>query len=866
MSDGSVIIEVALTKKQLEEGLKSLDKDISSLEKATSGISDKLSKGLDTIGGVATKAGKALTVGLTTPLIALGTAGVQYNAQMEDFEANLTTLLGSADKAKDMLETLKQMANTTPFETSDLLEATQMMLGFGLEADKTTGYLQTLGDISMGNSEKLMSLTRAFSQIGASGKATMEDINQMIDAGFNPLQIISEKTGKSMADLRDEVSDGKISFEDIAGAMKDATSEGGRYYKSMEKASQTMNGKLSTAMDALKTALGNLTKSLLPIVTKVVEKITEWANAFANLDDKTQGTILKITGVAIAMGPVLTVVGKLTSGLGSVVKVFGTFSKALNVASGLTTSTSTAVNLLAKVFGGLASPVGLASTLVVSAIAGIAIALNDTTKETEEAFTNMGNSANEFISGIKTAKSHLSEFNSTLFASTEEQQRLQDEMQEIQNGITQICKTASDERRGYTQEEITQLDEYFTKLRDLKNQEIAIQSSIATAITQQATTNAQAFQGSLEEYKVQSQEWINTAIQQRDATLQLIQDGTTQEIALLNQKYGEQANMQNEAYATEYNNIIAQQQQKIDAANQEVASVAQVYANGYLERASQNDGFYAKIQEYNAKLEEENNRHNSAIQGIEDNALLTQYNKNASKEDENYRHKEEMKDIWNEMYKNMSEEQENELGVWLAQVAQTEMYGGQIDDKTRELVGSILESYESMPKDTQEAMKNAMSPMLEEMKKSEPSLFAKAQGIADGILSRLKKSFDIHSPSKKTRNIFRDVMKGSELGLEDEEKNIYKQVQKISKGILSKFNASTLCEKMKTAVDFETQKLSASLTTQATFKANKDNVRTVNNDNGTVINNTQNFYEKNATPYEEQKQARQQLRRLAYGL
>ena len=452
MSDGSVIIEVTLTKKQLEEGLKSLDKDISSLEKATSGISDKLSKGLDTIGGVATKAGKALTVGLTTPLIALGTAGVQYNAQMEDFEANLTTLLGSADKAKDMLETLKKMANTTPFETSDLLEATQMMLGFGLEADKTTGYLQTLGDISMGNSEKLMSLTRAFSQIGASGKATMEDINQMIDAGFNPLQIISEKTGKSMADLRDEVSDGKISFEDIAGAMKDATSEGGRYYKSMEKASQTMNGKLSTAMDALKTALGNLTKSLLPIVTKVVEKITEWANAFANLDDKTQGTILKITGVAIAMGPVLTVVGKLTSGLGSVVKVFGTFSKALNVASGLTTSTSTAVNLLAKVFGGLASPVGLASTLVVSAIAGIAIALNDTTKETEEAFTNMGNSANEFISGIKTAKSHLSEFNSTLFASTEEQQRLQDEMQEIQNGITQICKTASDERRGYTQE------------------------------------------------------------------------------------------------------------------------------------------------------------------------------------------------------------------------------------------------------------------------------------------------------------------------------------------------------------------------------------------------------------------------------
>ena len=323
MADGPVTIEVELTKEQLEKGLKSLKSDLNSLEKSTSGISSKLSKGLSSIGNVATKAGTALTVGLTTPLIALGAAGVKYNAQMEDFEANLTTLLGSADKAKDMLNDLKEMANTTPFETSDLLEATQMMLGFGLAADKTQGYLQTLGDISMGNSEKLMSLTRAFSQIGAAGKATMEDINQMIDAGFNPLQIMSETTGKSMADLREEVSAGEVSFEDIAEAMRIATSEGGRYYNAMEKASQTMNGKLSTAIDALKTALGNLTQSLLPIVTKIVEKITEWANAFANLDQGTQETILKIAGLLAIAGPVLSVVGKVSSGVSSLISVLG---------------------------------------------------------------------------------------------------------------------------------------------------------------------------------------------------------------------------------------------------------------------------------------------------------------------------------------------------------------------------------------------------------------------------------------------------------------------------------------------------------------------------------------------------------------
>ena len=373
MADGSVTIEVELTKEQLEKGLKSLKSDLNSLEKSTSGISSKLSKGLSSIGNVATKAGTALTVGLTTPLIALGTAGVKYNAQMEDFEANLTTLLGNADKAKDMLNDLKEMANTTPFETSDLLEATQMMLGFGLAADKTQGYLQTLGDISMGNSEKLMSLTRAFSQIGAAGKATMEDINQMIDAGFNPLQIMSETTGKSMADLREEVSAGEVSFEDIAEAMQIATSEGGRYYNAMEKASQTMNGKLSTAMDALKTALGKLTQSLLPIVTKVVEKITEWANAFANLDQETQETILKIAGIVAIAGPALTVFGQISNGVSALITGFGKLKTAFSAGGA-------GIKILSNAFKLLTSPAGIVIA-VITAIIGIMVVLYNTSED-----------------------------------------------------------------------------------------------------------------------------------------------------------------------------------------------------------------------------------------------------------------------------------------------------------------------------------------------------------------------------------------------------------------------------------------------------------------------------------------------------
>lgn len=377
-----------------------------------------------------------------------------------------------------------------------------------------------------------------------------------------------------------------------------------------------------------------------------------------------------------------------------------------------------------------------------------------------------GNGFNDFFKGIDNATSHLSSFNSTLFASTEEQQTLKQNMDEIQRGITEICKKASDERRGYTQEEITQLDEYFTKLRELKDREIQIQNEIATAITQQATTNAQSFQGSLEEYKIQSQEWIKTATEQKNATVQLIEQGTIEEVALLNQRYTTQEERQSEAYQKEYATIMEQKQAKIDAATDELAKVTEVYANGYLQRSQQNDGFYNTLKTYMEKQQSLEEEHTKKIEQIKNGELWYVTNTYQALQSENETYAFHQNEYWKEMYKNMSDEQAKELGIWLAQVAQTELYGGEINEETKKMVDGIMESYDSMPKKTKEAMKNAMSPMLTEMENKEPSLFAKATGIANGILSRLKKSFDIHSPSRKTRQIMRFAMQPMEEEME----------------------------------------------------------------------------------------------------
>lgn len=312
-----------------------------------------------------------MTIGVTAPLTALATAGVKYNATMETYLANLTTLLGGNEQAaEELLNTLREMANTTPYEATDLVKATQKMMAFGISAQDSLKYLQMLGDVAMGDANKMDSLTLAFSQISASGRATMEDINQMIDQGFNPLTIVAQKTGESMADLRDRVSAGGVSFEEIAGAFETATSEGGIFYQSMDKASQTTEGKISSLKDNFSTALGTMTESLLPFVTSAVDGLSKLANWFSNLDEGGKTLVLTIAGIALAIGPLSTAIGGLVS-VGSKIKTIVTTVKSWGIVTKAMTAAQTALNAVLN-----ANPIALVVTAIVALIAIIATLWN----------------------------------------------------------------------------------------------------------------------------------------------------------------------------------------------------------------------------------------------------------------------------------------------------------------------------------------------------------------------------------------------------------------------------------------------------------------------------------------------------------
>ena len=226
-------------------------------------------------------------------------SGLDYNAQMESYLTNFKVMLGNEQLAAEKLEEIRKMAASTPFSLSDLTEGTQTLLQFGIAADDTTGVLKRLGDISLGNADKLQTLVRAYGKMSSAQKVTLENVNMMIDAGFNPLNQICDATGESMSALYKRISDGKVSFNELEAAVAAATSEGGQFYNGMLEASQTFNGRLSTLKDNVAALTGELTSGLFSALGDIIVKANELVVSITE-DDAKMAALKETIGVLTA--------------------------------------------------------------------------------------------------------------------------------------------------------------------------------------------------------------------------------------------------------------------------------------------------------------------------------------------------------------------------------------------------------------------------------------------------------------------------------------------------------------------------------------------------------------------------------------
>ncbi len=281
-------------------------------DKLTSPLT-KINKKMAEAGQRWSETGKKLSMGVTLPIVGMGVAAVKTSADIEKYTQSFTTMLKSADAGKKFVSGLRDFAAKTPLEFSDLAKNAELMLAFNIQSKDVLPTMQMLGDVARGDAEKLSQLSLAYSQMYSTGRLMGQDLLQMINAGFNPLVIIAEKTGKSMSQLKDEMSKGMISVDMVTDAFKSATSAGGLFYKSMETQSKTFYGRLSTLKDNFTLFLSKLGDALFPLVNKMLDGlagVVDWLN---NMGEGTAQLIVLFGGLAAAIGPVIFGFGKLMS-------------------------------------------------------------------------------------------------------------------------------------------------------------------------------------------------------------------------------------------------------------------------------------------------------------------------------------------------------------------------------------------------------------------------------------------------------------------------------------------------------------------------------------------------------------------------
>lgn len=433
---------------------------------------DKSEKKLEDFGKTASKMGGNLTKFITLPLVGIGVAAVKSASDMESAQIAFETLLGSGEKAKVLLGQLKQFASTTPFEFQDIAQGAKTLLSFGVAAESILPITKQLGDIALGDSQKFESLSVVFGQISSTGRLMGQDLLQLINVGFNPLQEISKVTGETMAELKKRMEEGGISAEEVAKAFTSATSEGGRFFQGTEKLGKSFAGQLSTLKDDAMELARGFGEILLPTLRDIMKAVSGVIQEFNKLDPETKKTIVNIALAAAAAGPLIGTVGKLAQAFGGLTTALGTVK--------------TAVSALATL-----NPAFLwltAITAAVGLVAGLVDSLNKVNAEADEAAISQYSLAKGVKAGateFERSSTILNEAKSRLEAYNRSITRAQADIAAGRNVDAQNANLLKYQSAVYNLTGF--IDSYTRKVAEQKKEQEALNPVIAT--TAVVTTN-----------------------------------------------------------------------------------------------------------------------------------------------------------------------------------------------------------------------------------------------------------------------------------------------------------------------------------------------------------------------------------------
>lgn len=241
---------------------------------------------------------------------------VNVRGEIESLEKSFEILAGK-EYGRRLFNDIKEFAVKTPMQMNDLAKGAQTLLSFNIAAEEVMPTLRALGDISMGDAQRFNSLTLAFAQMSSTGKLMGQDLLQMINAGFNPLSVISEQTGKSIGTLKEEMAAGAISADMIKKAFMDATAEGGKFHGMLETQSKGIQGSISNLEGAVQDMFNKIGEQSQGIITGSIQAATELVQNYEEVG-RVIAELIATVGVykaaLIALNAIKSVSASLTAG------------------------------------------------------------------------------------------------------------------------------------------------------------------------------------------------------------------------------------------------------------------------------------------------------------------------------------------------------------------------------------------------------------------------------------------------------------------------------------------------------------------------------------------------------------------------
>lgn len=571
--------------------------------------------------------------------------------------------------------------------------------------------------------------------------------------------------------------------------------------KEVESRMDTTGKKLASAKEALSNTAIEMGDNFLPTIAELAGKVGELAEKFGTLDEDTQKSIAKFALIVAAAGPTIKVFGKLTSGIGTTTKTLGKLVKAskeikagtytgplhsvisaLSKTKGATDGVAASSSSLAGLLGS-SGPLIAAFVVAAATAAGLYVAyrkLTEGDRAVTEGIEKMLSGFGKWDEAVSNATNLLSGLNSEIVVSSEKSTAISQEMDAVQRDITTIAQTASEERRKLTETEIQRLEDLFKKMSEMSTQELQMQQAYQDAVITMAQTTS-------DYSKENCADFIKTAQDAKDQTIQLAKQQQAETLLLLKQAYEVEGTMTAEEY--EQRKQAAQQDYDlaVQSANDKFAKVNEIVTQGYFEQNIKGNEHLQNLINLDQQFKDNEQQYADEMARIAGDMTLTADQKQQQQIAAWTLYHKQKNDIQNQMADEMENLNSEELDAWIEMSANTELYGGEISDENQQIFDDFIGTYDDLPKKAKKKFQETMQGMIDGIKEKSGALYEKASEIADGFISKIQKKMDIHSPSRVMKKLFGNVVEGGVVGVEENKQKLFDEAEETADGFLDQF-------------------------------------------------------------------------------